>query len=156
MKPIRKILLPTDFSQSAEVALEMAIHIARAFEAEIILLHVIEPPSASLQSVKNPELLLAGYREAVKANASQKMTKLLELIRERGDFRTQTIFSDGWAFVEILRAAKQHEIDVIVMGTHGQNSINFLLIGNTAERVVRKAPCPVLTVRHPSFKFEMA
>lgn len=155
MKSIRKLLVPTDFSQNAAVALEMAIHIARAFDAEIILLHVIESPSVTLKSVKNPALLLKGYLEAAKARAMQETKKTQETIQQRGNFRTKTEFVEGTPFVEIIRAAKNYKVDMIVMGTHGRTGTSHAIIGSTAEKVVRKASCPVLTVKHPFFKFEM-
>ena len=61
----------------------------------------------------------------------------------------------GHPFVEILSDAKQHDIDLIVMGTHGRGAIKHMLLGSVAEKVVRKAPCPVLTVRHPDHEFVM-
>lgn len=63
--------------------------------------------------------------------------------------------AEGKPFIEIIKAAKNYDVDLIVMGTHGRTGLQHMLIGSVAEKVVRKAPCPVLTVKHPDYEFEM-
>ncbi len=155
MKPIKRILLPTDFSQNAAVALEMALHSARVFDAEIILLHVIELPSMTSKSAKKPVMLPTRYYEAVKARIMREIKKTQETIQQRGDFCIKAEFVEGIPFEEIVRAAKSYNVDMIVMGTHGHAGIIRTAIGSTAEKVLHKALCPVLTIKHPFFKFEM-
>ena len=74
---------------------------------------------------------------------------------EREKFSAQIVTLVGSPFLEIVTYAKSHDIDLIVMGTHGRGPIAHMLMGSVAEKVVRKAPCPVLTVRHPEHEFIM-
>ena len=153
MVPIRRILFPTDFSEPADHAWPFALHFAQEFGAEIHLLHVVAPPprmteayAANFDPVKFAEVLTA------EANAS-----LDRFVREAKDrnIASQTEVRIGVDFHEIIDYARTHQIDLIVMATHGRTGLAHALVGSVAEKVVRKAPCPVLTVKHPAMKFEM-
>ena len=114
------------------------------------VLHVIPNPdsadnwSIGATGVQPAELLLTWQEDARKRLASIVPKGSV------GELVTQV----GHPFVEIVRYAREHEIDLIVMGTHGRGPIGHMLMGSVAEKVVRKAPCPVLTVRHPEHRFE--
>jgi nucleotide-binding universal stress UspA family protein len=95
-----------------------------------------------------------GYREILEKQASENLKKLLT-DSEREKYRARLVTKFGNAFIEIVRYAKTENIDLIVMGTHGRGPIVHMLMGSVAEKVVRKAPCPVLTVRHPEHEFVM-
>ena len=84
------------------------------------------------------------------ANAERQLAEL-----DQADLKSERATSVGHPFVEIIRYAKANEIDLIVIGTHGRGPVKHLLLGSVAEKVVRKAPCPVLTVRQPGHTFVM-
>lgn len=150
---IGKILCPVDFSESSQYALRYAIDLARQFDAQLTLLHVVEVPflpSYAMAGVPDLSLPL----EQIEEGAREGLQELVERCRGKwpkveGELRT------GTAFVEIIGYAKETETDMIVMGTHGRTGLSHIIIGSVAEKVVRKAPCPVLSIRHPESKFEM-
>lgn len=151
---ISKILCPIDFSDNSDHAARYAVAMAQAYGAELQLLHVIAPPVAALPGDQLiPDLVQTNIEEI--ENASRE-----RLERILGDFAdlgvtVQSRVIGGIPFLEIIRVAREEEIDLIVMGTHGRTGLEHLLIGSVAERVVRKAPCPVLTVKHPQHEFVM-
>ena len=141
MSGIHKILVPVDFSSCSKHALERAVELAeRYFGASIDVLHVWEPPRSfettpmRVEALRGMEALLAEHE----ANGIVKFTRL----HESGD-----------ALPTILEVARRGKYDLIVMGTHGRGAVAHMLMGSVAERVVRTAPCPVLTVRHPEHEF---
>ncbi len=150
---IEKILCSVDFSDCSGHALQYALDFAREFEAKLILLHVVEIPFVPSYAMAGvPDLSLPV--DQLEAGARERLDQLVRECREEhadveGSVRT------GTAFVEIIDAAREAGADLIVMGTHGRTGLRQLLIGSVAEKVVRKSPCPVLTVKHPSHAFEM-
>ena len=150
---IATMVCAVDFSENSDYALQYAINLASVFNAELKLLHVVELPflpSYSLAGV--PDLSLPV--EQVEENAKEHMEGLLKECRKQydrvtGDLRT------GSPFLEIIGYARDVEADMIVVGTHGRSGLSHMLIGSVAEKVVRKASCPVLTIRHPDHAFEM-
>jgi universal stress protein A len=143
---LRQILVPTDFSDPAAVAVRYAVELATVFAAQIHLLHVIEPWTgqqwaASMALVPGGLDLEAQARDRAETALSQVLTRDE---RERHSARLVTVA--GAPFAEIVKYARREDIDLIVMGTHGRGVLAHLLIGSVAENVVRKAPCPVLTV----------
>jgi nucleotide-binding universal stress UspA family protein len=150
---IRNIICAVDFSEYSEYALRYAVHFAETFDADLKLLHVVELPflpSYSLAGV--PDLSIP--TEEIEAGARQKMDEVVAKWRAKyakveGQVRT------GTAFVEIIGYAREVDADLIVVGTHGRTGLRHMLIGSVAEKIVRKAPCPVLSVKHPSHQFQM-
>jgi nucleotide-binding universal stress UspA family protein len=150
---ISTMVCAVDFSENSEYALQYALNLASVFNAELKLLHVVELPflpSYSLAGV--PDLSLPV--EQVEESARAHMEELLKDCRKKydrvnGDLRT------GAPFLEIIGYARDVEADMIVVGTHGRSGLSHMLIGSVAEKVVRKAPCPVLSIRHPDHAFEM-
>ena len=149
MITIKRILVPTDFSDQGKTALMYAVAFADQFGAAVDLLHVMEavPPGALLSYISLDEL-----KKSVRTDAEKQME---ELHTEWEDyaFPVQRLIVEGHPFVEIIKHAKDSNADMIIMGTHGRGAIAHMLLGSVAERVVRKAPCPVLTVRHPEHEF---
>lgn len=146
---IKRILMPTDFSDSGKTALMYAVAFADQFGAAVDLLHVVEPvPSGALLSYRPLEEL----KQSMRSDAEKHME---DLHGEWGDyaFPVNKIVVEGYPFVEIIKHARESNADMIVMGTHGRGAIAHMLLGSVAEKVVRKAPCPVLTVRHPEHEF---
>ena len=137
---ITRILVPTDFSEMSDAALDYARVLARRFGASLHLLHVLDDPFVT-------EGLAA---EAYITEAPSIRTSMLDEARSRlahraaGCTTTEAIFGRG--AVTIVEYAQQCGSDLIVMGTHGRTGLAHLLLGSVAERVVRLAPCPVLTV----------
>ncbi|HJU29073.1 MAG TPA: universal stress protein [Candidatus Binataceae bacterium] len=156
MPTFSKILVPTDFSEDSKLALSYAIELAQKFSAEIIVVHVDQPLAPVMVSELNPGLDVGTMNRIAE---EQRLLALRELdqtsarLRESG-VKSRGLMRVGAPFLEILHAAQTENADLIVMGTHGRTGLAHVLIGSVAERVVNKAPCPVLTVRHPDRKFK--
>jgi len=153
MVPIRRILFPTDFSEPADHAWPFALQFAQEFGAAVHLLHVVAPPPRMTEAYSanfDPER----FAEVLTAEANASLDRLVEGAKDR-KITFQTEVRIGVDFHEIIDYARTHQIDLIVMATHGRTGLAHALVGSVAEKVVRKAPCPVLTVKHPAMKFEM-
>lgn len=148
-----RILVPTDFSESATYALPFAVDMAKKYGAKLHLLHVVEPIIAPVDfawgtySYPDIEKQLSGYVEE----------SLKKLVEEQIPAEIESEFTNlhGKPWREIVSYAREHEMELIVLATHGLSGLSHALYGSTAEKVIRKSPCPVLTVRHPDAKFEM-
>lgn len=138
---LRRILWATDFSPCSESALEYAMAIARRYGAHLYLAHVVRPES--FDSVV-PEAVNAMLDEARRA-AEDQMARLLVTGRLRG-VSHQVIIGVGMLWPVLARLVEEHEIDMIVSGTHGRTGFKKLLLGSVAQEIFHKAPCPVLTV----------
>ena len=141
---IRHIVCPTDFSPAAGHALECAAEMARAFHAELLLLHVIPAMNYPLRSL-GMAWPLPNLHEELRAHAAAEIEKVKKGIGPGVTVRTE--LRDGDAHAQVLACAKANNSDLIVMGTQGHTGLKHALLGSTAERVVRLAECPVLTVR---------
>lgn len=149
MIELKRILAPTDFGDSSKSALRYAVAFADQFGAAVDLLHVVEPP---------PPGVLMSYvplDDLKKTMLSEAEKNLEELHAEWAEycFPVTKAVVEGYPFVEIVKYAREHNVDMIVLGTHGRGAVSHMLIGSVAEKVVRKAPCPVLTVRSPEHEF---
>lgn len=160
MTAIKRILVPTDFSENAREALELALHLAKKFGAKIILLHVFEFPVAAGQTLyhllsKELEERRRDLYRLIKGESEDALEALVCQVSGKGISVEPLLIERGVLFEEVILTAKDLAVDLIVMGTRGRSAILHLLIGSVAEKVVRKAPCPVLTVRSAKFRFEM-
>jgi len=148
MITLKKILVPTDFSEHSSKAMRYGAELAAKFGAELHLLHVIETTTgmfdegAFFPPVTEAELEAAAIKQV--DSLKLDVTGQLKIIRRA---------KHGHPFVEIIRYAKDSEIDLIVIGTHGRGAIAHMLLGSVAEKVVRKAACPVLVVRDREHDF---
>ena len=143
MLAIKSILHPTDFSQSAGNAFLYARALAKQYGAQILLLHVIQLPVVGpAGTVPSPPPAPPIDREALKAQLKAIATANPEL-------QIEFSLAENEPASAILDAAGQSGCDVIVMGTHGRTGLSRVLMGSVAERVVRSATCPVLTVKTP-------
>jgi nucleotide-binding universal stress UspA family protein len=147
MIQLKRILFPTDFSECSKRAQEYACALADQFQAELHLLHVLQDLTPLMLDGGAMYSLPADYFVGQKQAAMAALAALTsaEWNRDKPVIRDLCI---GNPFVEIVRYAKEHEIDMIVIGTHGRSAMSHLLLGSVAEKVVRSGPCPVLTV-HP-------
>lgn len=154
MIQIQRILFPTDFSQNAKCAQDYACALAEHFGAELHLLYVLNDMVVSSVAPDTTILLPALTYNEARASAEQMLRQLLVPAWSNGK---QVVYStlSGSPFVEIVRYAREKNMDLIVMGTHGYTGLKHVLLGSVAENVVRKANCPVLTVRPTDHKFVM-
>ena len=148
MKPeIKKILVPIDFSDYSKNALKYAVNIVEIFKAEMFLIYVVEPviypPDFSMGQIAIPSV-----NTEWDERAKEELKKLAESEIPK-EIKVQTIVKTGKPFIEIIDTATEKDIDLIVIATHGHSGMEHILFGSTAEKVVRKAPCPVLTLREP-------
>ncbi len=156
MIAIKEIMAPTDFSEPSEIALRYAKALAENFQARLHLVHVIDE-NALIYPWTSPDgtpIALGAARTELEQVSADRLGKLLTA-EEREKFSAQVEILVGSPFLEIITYAKTQNIDLIIMGTHGRGPIAHMLMGSVAEKVVRKAPCPVLTVRHPEHEFVM-
>ena len=142
MLHIRKILHPTDLSENSRAAFDVACALARDYRAELLVVHVNKPAAIyapdGIAMALPPEEPLALRAKLAQVRPADSAVKVEHRI------------VDGEASEEILKVASAEGVDVIVMGTHGSTGLTRLLMGSVAENVLRKAPCPVLTVRQPA------
>lgn len=148
---LKKILVPTDFSDGAHHALSYGISFAREYRAELLLLHVVEGVAAPYASDLFPVPMAEVFQELA-SYARRELDKLAEAARAKG-VAVRTEVAQGKPSFEIMRVAREETSDMIVLGTHGKGMLDQALFGSTTERVVRKAPCPVLTVRLSEHEF---
>lgn len=154
MISIQRILFPTDFSEFSRTAEKYACAFVDQFRAEMHLLHVLHDAPLLLPEPGAVMTMRIDYIAEIKTSAERAMKDLLdpEWSREK---TIHQVFRTGNPFVEIVRYAKEADIDLIVIGTHGRSGLAHVLLGSTAEKVVRKAPCPVLAVRPSGHQFVM-
>lgn len=154
MVEIKRILLPTDFSDLAAPAVDYACGLAEKFGSELHLLHVFEEfvPTVPVPGVPFPPP--HSHPDEVIQAAAQQLAKMVDPQWQQAHTVVRAT-RQGSAFVEIIRYARENGFDLIVMGTHGRTGLKHAIIGSVTERVVRKAPCAVLTVRPAEHKFEM-
>jgi nucleotide-binding universal stress UspA family protein len=140
MLPIRTILHPTDFSPQAEYACRLASALARDYGARLILLHVKMIPTVAFGEFA----ALPPEPEETMENLKERLTQM-----KPRDCAAEYVLTEGVPAEEIVNMAGDKHCDLIVMGTHGRTGLGRLLMGSVAELVVRRAPCPVLTVKMP-------
>jgi len=152
MEQIKKILVPIDFSDYSKNALKYAAQFAKQFNAKIYLIYVVEPmiypADFSMGQVAIPSTDIDLH-----SRAEEELKKLAKDIIN-GNSQVEIFIKTGKPFVEIIEAASANDIDLIIIATHGHTGVEHLLFGSTAEKVVRKAPCPVLTLREPVKGFQ--
>lgn len=146
---LNKLLVPVDFSACSRKALAYAVAFARQFSGELIVLHVVELPyvGSGLGEMEAPPMETE-LRDYAKEHLQKVVTEQLA-----GKVEHSTLLRTGQPWYEVTEAAREACADIIVMGTHGYTGLKHVLMGSTAERVVRHAPCPVLVVREREREF---
>ena len=152
---LEKVLVPTYFSEFSKPAMAYGCAVAARFNAELHLLHIVPDPA-----------MLVPEAHAFSVEAMQAQTAALI---EDAKTRLQDMPGDGWedgkpvirevrtgvVFMEAIDYVREHDIDLLVIGTHGRSGLMHVLMGSVAEKIVRKAPCPVLTVKPEGHQFVM-
>jgi len=143
---LKNILVPTDFSEASTAAVEHGRALAVAFDASLHVLHVVTEPLHEAWAGYAPG---AEFLAAVDHLQAEAQKRLERLIPRAGRGNGQIVVATTWgdASDEVLKYARNHGIDLIVCGTHGRRGWDHVMMGSVAERIVRLAPCPVLTVR---------
>ena len=150
---LQKILLPTDFSDYSATATKYACELATKFDAELHLLHTLETQFASTPGF-GMGLALPMYISESRAAAEKALNGVLDPTWAEGRAVIHAVV-EGSPKEEIIRYARTHDIDLIVLATHGRTGLPHVIMGSVAETVVRTAPCPVLTVRPEGHQFVM-
>lgn len=150
MIELKTILVPTDFSECSEAAVKYGAALAKAFGATLHLLNVVQDPYTLPWGADG---FAAPIGDMLADWEAQAKSRLIEVVPRTVGANPVVTTRIGSPYTEIVRYAAQQRVDLIVLGTHGRGAIGHLLLGSVAERVVRTAPCPVLTVRHPQREF---
>jgi universal stress protein A len=145
---LKKILVPLDFSQISEKAFRYAIKFAGQFGSSVTLLHVIQPMVYPADFGYPPTLV-----DSLDDTMQQAAKERLQAMASSAPIEMETIIRLGQPYHEITIAARELEVDLIIITTHGHTGLKHALLGSTAERVVRHAPCPVLTLREREHDF---
>ena len=146
----QKILMPLDFSEYTDEIVNVAVQLAKKFGSTLHLLHVIPNMDyfTPYESFLSAESLVKIQRDIEK-----EVEKDMDAIAKKiADVPTKKVIHTGVAFVEIVDYVRTEKIDLVVMGTHGRGGLEHILLGSVAEKVVRRTPCPVLTIRPASKK----
>lgn len=153
MQPFHKILVPTDFSPHSAEAIRVAAELSRAFSAPLTVMTVYQPVIAPMV----PEGVMFPLPVDLEGDV-QRVKERLQLVERQASAAGADLVScelrQGAPFEEIIASAGEGSFDLIVMGTHGHTGLKHALLGSTSEKVVRKAPCAVLTVRIPDEEIE--
>ena len=152
---ISKILFPTDFSDISLHALKYAREMTATFDAQLHCVHVVDE-AYQYWTAMGPESVPVGVAvEDLAALAEGHMQQFADEHLVGLKYAPITKVLVGRPFREVIAYARDTTIDLIVLGNHGRGGLSWVLMGSTAEKIVRKAPCPVLTIRHPEHEFVM-
>ena len=147
MKDFKTILFATDFSESSDYAFPYAHSLAKRFNARLLIVHVINEP-VDLRGFYVPHISFDKLEEEIEEGAQKMMEKFCRThIRDYDNY--ETFILPGVPYDEIIRKGVEMAADLIVMATHGRTGLDHMLFGSTAEKVVRKSPIPVMTIRKP-------
>ena len=147
---LKKILCPVDFSITSSQALNYALAFAEKFDAEILLIHVVEIPTYTSLDFPVAGELIQQFNDI---GTKQLETCLNDAKKKYA--KIKSTLTVGNVFYEVIQCAKDNDIDLIIVGSHGRTGLAHVLMGSEAEKIVRKAPCPVLTVKNPEHEFVM-
>ena len=148
MITLNQVMVATDFSDHSAPAVRYAVELAEPFGAEVVGCHILEPMNAILQSITRSD-----EAASMDVRASKARETMETLLAEAGAGRFRVLIEKGNSQAEIVRVAKNEDVDLIVLSTHGHGGMTHLLLGSTAEHIVRHATCPVLVVREGAHGF---
>lgn len=153
MVNIKNILVPTDFSEYSKGTLPYAVDFAHKYGAKITLMHIFD------EELLSPIFFEAGgvaqeYYNRLQDRLEAAVDDFLDAIDMEG-VEFEAMLGNGTPYVEIIKYARENGMDLIMVSTHGRTGLAHAFLGSTAEKIIRKAPCPVMVIRHPDFEFEM-
>ena len=151
---LKRVLVATDFGEASDVALRYGSELARQFGADLHVVHVIED-YITRAGVAESYIDWGRWQAEAIATAERDLTVLVSDEDRVSGKATVAAFVARSISGAVIEYAREHKIDLIVAGTHGRGVVGHLVMGSVAERLVRHAPCPVLTVRHPEREFVM-
>lgn len=146
MFPVKKILCPIDFSEHSMEALENAVELAQNLDAKLVLVHVISPIPVVPTPSHPSEFNITSYREMLEESSTKTMDTIIN-DNIPGDLECQKVIRSGDPAQEIDQVAKDENVDLLVISTHGRSGLKHLLFGSVAEKIIRHTPCPVLTIK---------
>jgi len=152
MITLKRVLVATDFSEPSAVALDYGRHFARTFNAELHILHVVENVLTRFAADAYPMVIPDLQRDVEEAGEKRLAAELTADDRKTLKL-VPVVRASAAPAAAIVDYAKEVGVDLIILGTHGRGAVAHLLVGSVAERVVRTASCPVLSVRHPEREF---
>lgn len=146
MFPLKRIVCPTDFSEPSLEGLRNGIKMAESFDAELLVVHVIEPPSWSEIAYAQPVYTPVDWAASLKEESDKKLSALqTEMIPKK--VRSRLLTLEGNPAESIVKLASEESANLIVIATHGYSGFHRFVFGSVTDRVARTAPCPVLTIR---------
>lgn len=151
MISIKRILFPTDFSETSKYAMKYAIGFAKEFDAQLEIVHVLFDES-QIVAFYLPQVTFQNLDKELEDSAKKQLQDFIDEYPELNEVKFHTKLLKGTPSVEIINEAKEIKADMIVIGTHGRTGLEHVIFGSTAEKVVRKACCPVFSVRLKSKK----
>ncbi len=137
---LERILVPIDFSEHSKNALHYAVSFAKNFNAELILIHVVEQ-AVYPADLGFGQVILPGFERELRERAKKELDELMRT-SVAGAVKARSIVQSGKPFLEIIGAGQEEDVDLVIIATHGHTGVEHLLFGSTAEKVVRKAHCP--------------
>lgn len=152
---LKRILFPTDFSELSLNALKYARSFVETFKAELHVIHVVDEAALYWTAVAPNSVPVGPSIDELTTLAESDMQRFAQAHLDDLKAPLSTEVLTGRPFMEIIRYAREKSIDLVVLGTHGRSGLRHVLLGSVAEKIVRKAPCPVLTIRHPDHEFVM-
>ena len=146
MKLFKRVVFATDFSPASRKAAALAARIAKSNECALFLLHILSPFEPMVPDVYVTMTVMEDVRRASRKSAQARLDRMVAQLQRSG-IAAKSALLEGSPFESIVSFARTRRADLVVLGTHGRSGFSKLLAGSVAERVVRLAPCPVLTVR---------
>ena len=140
---IKKILIPYDFSETADLSLEHAVFMAKLMKAEITLLHIVETVSFT-SAISHA---LSGFEKKIETATNEKLDQLAHDIHMKSGITLSVRTEVGRIYKKICQVAREIEADIVVMGTHGSSGYQKFTVGTNTSRVVQESPCPVISVQ---------
>ncbi len=154
MIKIEKILFPTDFSDHSKYAFRYALSFAQEYGSKLYMLHVIEDIQYLANAYMFDVPIMPSFAD-MEQNRLKEMQEIIDAEVTDTSMEIEKVVRRGRPFMEILELARNENVDLIVIATHGRGGLEHVLFGSVAEKVVRKAPCPVLSIRKPGHEFVM-